>query len=93
VNRDKNRDGLIKLDLTKAQRKEIILSLTPEDYCDGPVPDHRGSGDVWIFGKTEAGQEIYIKLKLTQTDAPICVSFHPAERPLAYPLKRKKEGR
>ena len=92
VNRQKNREALIELGLTKSQAEEIILSLTPEDYCEGPLADKKGSGQVWVFGRVEEGQEIYIKLKLTTTEAPICLSFHPAEQTLQYPLK-EKEGR
>lgn len=91
MNRVKNRDALLDLGLTKRQREEIILSLTPEDYCGGPLREKRGSGHVWIFGRVEEGREIYIKLKVTHM--PICLSFHPAEHPLRYPLRRRKEGR
>lgn len=90
TNRIKNRNALTELELTKVQREEIILSLTPEDYCEGPTPDIQGAGNVWIFGKIEEGRSIYIKLKVTH--APICLSFHPAEHPLNYPLKGGKEG-
>lgn len=91
IDRVKNRDALIDLGLTKEQREEIILSLTPEDYCEGPYQDREGQGMWWVFGKTEEGSEIYIRLKVTH--APICLSFHPAEQPLKYPHKGRKEGR
>lgn len=89
--RAKNRDALSKLGFTKKQREEVILALTPEDYCGGPDRDHEAPGNVWIFGKIEEGQEIYIKLKVTHV--PICLSFHPAEHPLDHPLEGGKEGR
>ena len=92
VNRQKNREALLELELTKSQAEDIILSLTPEDYCEGPLADKQGSGQVWVFGRIEEGKEVYIKLKLTTTDAPICLSFHPAKQSLQYPLKGK-EGR
>ena len=91
INRVKNRDALVELGLTKEQREEAILSLTPEDYCEGPLPDRQGSGSVWVFGRTEEGREIYIKLKVTH--GAICVSFHAAEQALRYPLRQQKEGR
>jgi hypothetical protein len=91
MDRVKNRDALLDLGLTKRQREEIILSLTPEDYCGGPLRDKKGSGHVWIFGRVEEGREIYIKLKVTHM--PICLSFHPAEHPLQHPLRGRKEGR
>ena len=92
MNRDKNRDGLIAIGITKRQRQDVIRSLTPEDYCEGPLPDETRPGEVWVFGKHVEGAEVYIKLKLTKTEAPKCISFHPAEHTLRYPLK-KKEGR
>jgi hypothetical protein len=36
INREKNRDALIALGLTKNNRKEALLSLTVSDYCAGP---------------------------------------------------------
>jgi hypothetical protein len=50
---------------------------------------------VWVFGKHIEGTEVYIKLKLTNTEAPKCLSFHPAERTLHYPFRNRKmkEGR
>lgn len=91
VDRHKNQDALSRLGFTKKQREEIILSLTAEDYCEGPELDRNASGNVWVFGKIEEGQEIYIKLKVTHV--PICLSFHPAEHPLQYSLKGREEGR
>ena len=91
TSRIKNRDALIELGLTKKQREELILSLTPEDYSAGPLRERKGSGNVWIFGRIEEGREIYIKLKVTHMS--ICLSFHPAERPLRYPLRRRKGDR
>ncbi len=91
VDRVKNRDALLDLGLTKRQREEIVLSLTPDDYCGGPLREKKGSGHVWIFGRVEEGREIYIKLKVTHM--PICLSFHPAEHPLQHPLLGRKEGR
>lgn len=90
--RRKNQAGLIALGLTKLQRHEVIVSLTPEDYSAGPKRDREGSGFVWEFGKLVEGQEVYIKLKLFGA-IPICLSFHPAEYPVTYPFKRKRESR
>jgi hypothetical protein len=42
MDRVKNRDALLDLGLTKRQREEIILSLTPEDYCGGRFEIKRG---------------------------------------------------
>jgi len=93
TNRERNREGLIAIGITKEQRDEVIRSLSPEDYCEGPLPDEMQPGDVWVFGKHVEGTEVYIKLKLTRTEAPKCLSFHPAEHRLHYPFKKKEEGR
>jgi hypothetical protein len=95
LNRERNRDGLIAVGITKKQREEVIRSLSPEDYCEGPLPDETQPGEVWVFGKHIEGTEVYIKLKLTNTEAPKCLSFHPAERTLHYPFRNRKmkEGR
>ncbi len=88
-----NREGLLTLGITKAQRDEVIHSLTPEDYCKGPLRDETQPGEVWVFGKYVEGTEVYIKLKLTETGAPKCISFHPALRGLRYPFREKGESR
>jgi len=93
LNRERNRDGLIAIGITKEQRNEVIRSLSYEDYCEGPLPDESQPGDVWVFGKYVEGTEVYIKFKLAKTEAPKCLSFHPAEHTLRYPLRKKKEGR
>lgn len=92
-NRGEKRGGLLALGITKAQRDEVVGSLTPEDYCQGPLPDETQTGDVWVFGKHVEGAEVYIKLKLTEDGTPKCISFHPAERRMRYPFRLKGESR
>jgi hypothetical protein len=42
-----------------------------------------GGADMWIFGKTIKGQEVYIKITLGFAGAQvICISFHVAEHPM-----------
>ncbi len=82
-----NKINLISLGITERIRETIILSLTPEDFCKGPEPDRDRPGDLWFFGKTENGDEIYIKLKIADangTDIAKCLSFHRAEHKLKY---------
>ncbi len=92
VIRDKNKQSLVELNLTPELRKEIILSLTPQDYISGPEPDEDKPGDeVWIFGKKLSEADgIYIKLKIfTVSGKHIgkCISFHRAEKTLLYPFR------
>jgi len=92
MNREKNRQGLIHLSMTAAERREILLQLTPEDYCAGPKPDDTDdTKEVWEFGKEVAGMEVYIKLRVVQDPRRQTVyratiwSFHPAEHQMRYP--------
>lgn len=88
--RPKNTHILATLGITPMTRDEVILGLTPEDYYQGPAPnDLTGQGDVWMFGKRINGTEVYIKIYINRLpdSANVCISFHPAEHPLTYPLK------
>ena len=64
VSRSKNIDSLVKLRLTKRNCKNEILSLSVSDYCDGPKPDKDRPGEIWEFGKSILGKEVYIKFIL-----------------------------
>ena len=95
VDRQKNMQALARLGLTKRNCREGILSLSVEDYCEGPKPDKDRPGEVWEFGKLIEGNEVYIKLKIARVGRvklAKCISFHVAERPLCFPLGRNSEG-
>jgi hypothetical protein len=48
-----------------------------------------GWGEMWVFGKWLNKIEVYIKITLgSEKDPVICISFHPAEHPMNYPLKK-----
>ena len=65
--REKNIQGLIDLEMDTTKRKEVLLSLEPEDYVKGPEPDDTDSGkEVWVFGKEYNVKEIYIKMRVVQ---------------------------
>ncbi len=88
--REKNLQALAILDITPKARKEAILSLVSTDYCSGPITDADipGAPDYYVFGKTINGVEVYIKLNPGKLNKMVdCISFHPAENPLSYPLK------
>ena len=87
VPRKKNKDDLISLGITERIRESIILSLTPDDFCKGPEKDKDKPGHLWFFGRTDNGDEIYIKLKIANTNGTKiakCISFHRAEHKLRY---------
>jgi hypothetical protein len=91
--RDKNSDTLHKLQITALDRKDIVKTITPEDYSEGPITNILNRfGDLWVFGKDVKGQEVYIKICYGQPNrSTICVSFHIAEYPMNYPYKKKGE--
>jgi hypothetical protein len=88
--RPKNLQTLTDLEITPAEREQIIQNLAPEDYYKGPQPEHFFGGDarMWEFGKTIKSREVYIKITLgRENQEAICISFHIAERPITYPFK------
>lgn len=93
--RVKNRNSLIELGLTESQRNTVILSLSVEDYCSGPVKDEYKRGDYWIFGKAIDGVEVYIKLQIVpdrHDEHAICLSFHRAELSLKFPFAKNSSS-
>lgn len=96
---DKNYDFLRRYGLLLEDVRDILTSLVADDYSDGPCCDDKqlGRPDVWKFGKTVEleGEELELYIKTSfgyRADGMgcVCVSIHPCERPLSYPLK---EGR
>ena len=88
--RDKNNNTLHQLQITALERKDIVKTITPEDYSEGPITNILNRfGDLWVFGKDVKGQEVYIKICYGQPNhSTICVSFHVAEFPMNYPYKK-----
>ena len=89
-------ETLILFGITRRNCEEEILSLSVDDYCQGPDDDRDRPGKVWVFGRHIEGREVYIKLKLAMVGKETiakCLSFHPAEFPLCFPLRPKKGGR
>ena len=73
-----------------------LFSLSVDDYCHGPDDDRDRPGLIWVFGKRVEGMEIYIKLKLAEVGKEAiakCLSFHPADFPLCFPLRPVKGGK
>lgn len=98
IPREESLKTLADLGLTKKNFKEIIMTLSVMDYCEGPKKDIDRSGEIWVFGKQIGGKEIYIKLKVAQVSGnkiAKCISFHPATFPLCFPFQpneRKEES-
>lgn len=87
--RVKNANTLLLLDIPPARRREIIESILAADYVQGPLDDTLyGVASLWVFGKIYKQQELYIKISMGRPGGSvICISFHPAEKPLHYPYK------
>lgn len=90
--RGKNLQTLLTLELSSLQRDSIISNLEVEDYIEGPNEDTLNkSTDLWIFGKNIKKKDVYIKITMgIPNSTTICISFHLAEKTLAYPFKKKK---
>jgi hypothetical protein len=93
IPREESLKALADLGLTKKNFKEILMSLSFMDYCEGPKRDESRPGEIWVFGKKISGKEIYIKLKVTEgrrKRIAKCISFHPAVFTLRYPFQPKE---
>ena len=71
---------------------EEILSLNSLNYSyTDKDKDPKRKGEIWIFGKVfnpplnDLSTEVYIKIKL-QGGRVVCLSFHPSEYAINYPI-------
>lgn len=88
----KTRSFLKRIDYRDIDVYQVVRRLEVADYSSGPLPDDKGRPrDVWVFGKYLEDYEVYIKLAVYLANGDVravCVSFHEAEWPLAYPYKK-----
>jgi len=87
--RGKNAQTLVDLELRPTERKAILETLEIKDYSEGPLEEKLyGGADMWVFGKTVKGKEVYIKITMgVMGSSVICISFHLAQHKMQYPLK------
>ncbi|APY07088.1 toxin [Winogradskyella sp. J14-2] len=87
--RGKNSQTLADLELMPNERKKILENLVIDDYCEGPLEETQyGGSEMWVFGRTLRGKEVYIKITLgIENTSVICISFHIAEYPMEYQFK------
>ena len=103
IERNKNRQHNINLfwnyviDETRA--KEILLSLTAEDFSEILNNEHKGyeHEKLYVFGKdvtllermgtNEKKVSLYIKFNKLENCYVIVISFHEQKYPLKYPFK------
>lgn len=88
--RGKNRQALFDLDISRLERLEVVKNIETEDYSEGPISDELNNGsEMWVFGKDVNDIEVYIKVTMGGFNGQsICISFHRAEYPMRYPLKK-----
>lgn len=84
----KNRALLAALGLRYQHQLEILLALTPQNYCETRDALAGADEEAWVFGVREGSMEIYIKFVIEQRPDShgmvMCFSFHEAEFPLRY---------
>jgi len=90
-NRMKNTRVLLDFEISWMKRKEVIESISVEDYSEGPLDDKLyGIASMWVFGKYIKELEIYIKISFGKPNGQVlCISFHPSEYPMKYPFKKQ----
>jgi len=88
--RGKNTKALLDYEISRTKRREVIENLLVENYSEGPNDDKLyGIATMWIFGVEVKGIEFYIKISYgRENESVICISFHPSEKPMAYPFKQ-----
>lgn len=97
--REKNRNIYIDYVFTEADAKNVILSLTAEDFSGAVQNDHPQHPEeiLYIFGKdiellpryggAEELVSLYIKFNKLTNQYLIVISFHKQEYPLTYQFK------
>lgn len=98
-NRSDNRNLFVDYVLSEARIKEILLSLTVDDFSERRKNNHKGFENeiLYIFGKEikalkRFGEDykainLYIKLNLIADDFVFVISFHEQKFPLHYYFK------
>lgn len=90
MNREKNLQVLADMEISPDRREHYPGELKVRDYFSGPNSDtyDHGMPPYYEFGIDVKGREIYVKISLGRPGKPVlCMSFHPAERPIVYPFK------
>ncbi len=96
-NRDKNLETLKRFNITTVVVSETVMGLGVANYSHCREAEQGSSESAWVFGVEQFGEEVYVKLKTkrlsTGEEFTICVSYHVAEYPLAYPYAGRSSGR
>ena len=79
---------LLDLEYNTADVIHSIMELTVKEYSETLIDkDDIQPPLLFVFGKDISGRQIYIKLKIKDTDSRkiICVSFHYAKEKMLFP--------
>lgn len=78
LRRSKNIEFMQEYNLNLEDIKNIIRSLSIEDYYEGPVKDRDSQYDGWIsiFAPWFEETKLYIKIRVESTEKSICISVH-----------------
>ena len=99
VNRQDNIDLFLDYVIDEGKAREIILSLTVQDFSETVQNEHRGfeHETLYVFGKDvilleRAGTKerivpLYIKFNKLESCFVIVISFHKQKYPLVYRFK------
>lgn len=97
--RQKNQDIYMDYIFTEEDAKEVILSLSADDFSDAVQNDHPQHPEeiLYIFGKdikliprygdSEEKVSLYIKFNKLANQYVIVISFHKQKYPLTYKFK------
>ena len=102
IERRENLQGMFDLEINPETRLKVLKSLEASDYYRGPSTQSGWLGEAWEFGKVVNSKEAYIKVSMGVAKTAgqpgqegvavhqpvICISFHPAEKPITYPFKK-----
>lgn len=73
----------------KRAAKFVRDNISIENYSEGPNSHHwLPNNTVAVFGMQLMEKEMYVKISIdVDEDDCGCMSFHPAEEPIYYPLR------
>jgi len=85
-----NAQTLIDLNYTIEDVRNILLSLTVQDYSVTMFDNRDLTGPGFrVFGRSIDKKELYIKVKIRKraNTEVFCISFHYSQYPIAYPFR------
>jgi len=89
LERGKNLDALKELGISPLEREQIIRTIVADDFIETIQDVLYNFGEMWVFGKDQEQDGIYIKIALGNPGSNVlCISFHKAEKKLQYAFRQ-----